>query len=158
MAAYLIFGKGYVYKMEDNSIRFGKLVVDYEVDENSYRCTCDCGMKIIVKREHLNENSHCGCVTRALLLDHIRKNSNIDIDDDIVENKVPVPDNNKGRGLNFDKKKNKWRARIIYQSKEYHLGYFQDEKTALEVRKDAEMNMGTGFLEWYNKLKNDSIE
>jgi len=57
------------------------------------------------------------------------------------------------RGVNFYAKKNKWRARIIFQSKEYHLGYFSEKETAIEMRMEAEKHLGNGFLEWYDSIQ-----
>jgi hypothetical protein len=36
----------------------------------------------------------------------------------------------KYKGVTFDKKSSKWRARVVYEKVEYHLGFFEEEKEA----------------------------
>jgi hypothetical protein len=64
-----------------------------------------------------------------------------------------VVEHQEGRGINYDSKKGKWRARITYQSKEYHLGYFADKETAVAARKEAESNLSADFIEWLSGFK-----
>jgi hypothetical protein len=64
-----------------------------------------------------------------------------------------VVEHQEGRGINHDSKKGKWRARITYQSKEYHLGYFADKETAVAARKEAENNLNGDFIEWLSGFK-----
>jgi hypothetical protein len=138
--------------VQDKKTRFGKLTVTYIEDENNIHCTCECGTRIIVAEHQLNDNSSCGCIYRKYLLSL----AGVDDDEDNIKRRqVEYPE---GRGINFDKKKNKWQARITYQSKEYHLGYFPDKETALVVRKEAETNMNTNFVDWFNIFKNDRAE
>ena len=135
--------------MQNEKKRFGKLVVNYYTDENNYYCVCDCGNKIIIAKNQLHDNSSCGCVNRFLFLSLVGA---LDEGNTLKANQ-PL-EFNEGRGISFDKKKGKWRSRIVYQSKEYHLGYFTDKETALEVRKVAESNLSNDFIGWYNIFKN----
>ena len=41
-------------------------------------------------------------------------------------------------GVNWDKRYNKWEARIKKDYKQIHLGYFNDFEDAVKARKDAE--------------------
>jgi hypothetical protein len=135
----------------EKGTRFGKLTVDYLTDANNIFCVCDCGTRIIVAEGQLNENSSCGCVHRILLW------ANQGMADQgralINDNTAPQ---HESRGINFDKKKNKWRARITFQSKEYHLGYYPDKETASEIKREAESNLDN-FIEWFNNFKNNSM-
>ena len=140
--------------MEQNRTRFGKLSVNYILDENNIHCVCDCGTKIIVNENQLNENSSCGCVNRILLW----AQQGLPDQGGVVFNETTVIDNNEERGINFDKKKNKWRARITFQSKEYHLGYYPDKNAALDIRRTAEKNLNTDFIGWFAEYKNNVKE
>ena len=57
------------------------------------------------------------------------------------------------RGVRFEKGKNKWRVRVTFQSKEYHLGYYAEKDDALKIRQEAENHLNSGFIEWYNKFR-----
>ena len=55
-------------------------------------------------------------------------------------NKRPEARNSSGyRGINWDKQKNKWRARITINSKDKHLGFFENIYEANKARKKAVM-------------------
>ena len=139
-------------QMPDERTRFGKLAVNYAEDENSIHCTCDCGTKIIVSKDKLDDNSSCGCLHRIYLLSLVGA-----ADEGSIMAANPTANLHEGRGINYDKKKEKWRARITYQSKEYHLGYFPDKEAAIEVRREAESNMGSDFIQWYTQYKNEKL-
>lgn len=140
--------------MEYNRTRFGKLLVNYVEDENNIHCVCDCGTKIIVTENNLNDNSSCGCVNRILLWAQqgLADQGSVDV----RENKAV--ENHADRGVNFDKKKKKWRARITFQSKEYHLGYYPDKDAALAIRRTAENNLSADFIGWFTQFKNNNTE
>ena len=58
-------------------------------------------------------------------------------------------DNTSGRtGVGYIPSKNKWRARINKEGKEYHLGIFDSFEEAVEQRKKAE-------LELYGRIKTE---
>ncbi len=52
-------------------------------------------------------------------------------------------------GVSWNKKLNKWRARITVKYKEIHLGYFNNIEEAIIVRKQAELKY---FGEYRNKI------
>ena len=56
------------------------------------------------------------------------------------------------RGVKFEKGKNKCRVRVAFQGKEYHLGYYSEKDSALELRREAETHLNGDFLCWYNKV------
>jgi len=104
--------------MESNQTRFGKLALSYISDENNYHCTCDCGMKIILTKEQFETKNSCGCEIRKLLWAASGK-SDEEFEVNTLARSITIG-YSEGRGVNFDKKKNKWRVRITFQSKEYH--------------------------------------
>ena len=126
----------------------GKLVVNYIRDEENYHCTCDCGTRIILTKEQFSQRKHCGCEHRK----YLRSLVGMEDEEQEIRQNTTIP-HSSSRGVNFYQKKNKWRARIIFQSKEYHLGYFSEKETAIEMRMEAEKHLGNGFLEWYDSIQ-----
>jgi hypothetical protein len=58
-------------------------------------------------------------------------------------------------GINFEK--GKWRTRIRFYGKDYHLGYHDDKMSALQRRIEAEAHTVDGdFLEWFNAVVKNS--
>lgn len=47
---------------------------------------------------------------------------------------------NKNTGVDFDRRCNKYRARLTRKGKVYHLGYFKQKKDACQKRQEAEEN------------------
>ena len=103
---------------------FGLLTLNYVSDDVNFHCICDCGTKLILTEEQLNRMNSCGCESRKTLL----AQTNI-VDDTSEMKKLYQLASTENRGVNFEPSKNKWRARVTFQSKEYHLGYFARKKT-----------------------------
>ena len=134
--------------MINNQTQFGKLVLNYVSDEGDYYCTCKCGTKIILKEEQLKKSNSCGCENRKLLLSHTGIEDNTSEMDKLYN----LTTQNESRGVTFEASKNKWRARITFQSKEYHLGYFDKKDDALKRKTEAEENLNGDFLGWYKRV------
>jgi hypothetical protein len=61
-------------------------------------------------------------------------------------------DNTSGvKGVGWNKKLNKWRARINYKGKEYHLGYFNTKEEAIQARIKKELELFGEFSSLNNK-------
>ena len=61
---------------------------------------------------------------------------------------------NKIVGVSYNKRVSKWESYINFNKKTYNLGYFEDKKDAIEIRKIAEQKIEDGiFLEWYTELR-----
>lgn len=127
--------------------QYGLLTLNYVSDEVNFHCTCECGMKIILTEEQLKRNGSCGCVGRKLLLSQ----TNI-VDDTSEMDKFYEQAVTEIKGVNFEPSKGKWRARVTFQSKEYHLGYFTEEEDAMKRRHEAEEQLSEDFLAWFNKV------
>lgn len=138
--------------MENNQANSSKLTLNYRSDENNYHCSCDCGNKVILTKEQLESMKSCGCEIRRLIWAASGKNM-----DEFEFNTKLVPTAPVGhsdeRGVRFEKGKNKWRVRITFQSKEYHLGYYMEKDDALKIRREAENHLNSDFIEWYNKFR-----
>jgi hypothetical protein len=140
--------------LENIQTRFGKLTLNYISDENNYHCECDCGTKVILTKEQLDRADSCGCEKRKYWLSL----NGMSDDGYTAINQNHTVKYSENRGVNFDKRKNKWRVRITYRSKEYHLGYFAEKEDALKRRQEAERSLNSNFIEWYNSVcKKDSL-
>ena len=129
-----------------------KLTLGYVSDENNYHCSCDCGNKIILTKEQFESMDSCGCEVRKLLwIASGKSDDESEFDTRLLS--TASSGYSEERGLSFEKGKNKWRVRLTFQSKEYHLGYYLDKESALEIRREAEKHLNSGFLEWYNQLR-----
>jgi hypothetical protein len=93
----------------------------------------------------------CGCEARKLIWAASGKSG-----DEFEVNTNLVPTVTTGysdeRGVRFEKGKNKWRVRVTFQSKEYHLGYFPEKEAALEMKREAESHFNSDFIGWYNGI------
>ena len=58
-------------------------------------------------------------------------------------------------GVSYDKRKNKWVARIRLEGKRHWLGTFVNQEEAIEARKEAEAHINSEFefKRYYEKLK-----
>ena len=95
--------------------------------------------------------SSCGCEIRKLLWAASGKSGE-------EYEKMPLPitqtpvNLSEERGVKFEKGKNKWRVRVTFQGKEYHLGYYAEKDAALELRREAERHLNGDFICWYNEV------
>lgn len=81
-----------------------------------------------------------------------RKNGNGDYEPDNVRWATPTEQNHNMRlrrdntsgakGVDFDKRSNKWRARIKSHGVDTHIGYFKTKEQAILARKDFERRYG----------------
>jgi len=55
--------------------------------------------------------------------------------------------NNEVAGVNFCNRRNAWRARIVVNYKDIHLGYFSDKQQAITARENANKAYGFSYYE-----------
>ena len=102
-----------------------------------WECQCECGNVKNVSGSSLLKGyvKSCGCSR--------------------LNRKKNYPTNKSGtQGVCFKKKDQKWYAYITYKKKNYHLGYFENQEDAVEIRKTAEKMIGENFEDWYKVIKN----
>lgn len=56
--------------------------------------------------------------------------------------KTPITNTSGVMGLQWNRKINKWMAKITNKGKQYHLGCFENKQDAIKARKDAERRFG----------------
>jgi len=137
--------------MANTKVKSNNLTLEYTGDDGSYHCICVCGTKLIVSEEQLSRMSSCGCIERNILMARLNLSSEAMDMDKFNLPQQTMPPQNEARGVNFEASKNKWRARIKYRTKEYHLGYFTEKEDALKRKQEAENNLQGDFIGWYNK-------
>lgn len=54
-------------------------------------------------------------------------------------------------GVSYNEKKGKYRAYINFRRHQYHLGFYKNIDDAIAARKEAEINIYGGFIEWYSE-------
>jgi hypothetical protein len=139
--------------MENTKIHYGKLTFNYASDENSYHCTCACGNKVILTKAQLESMSSCGCETRNLLSAASGKSADEIKEDEKMNLPAPTPVAvSEESGVRFENSKNKWRVRVTFHGKEYHLGYYEEKDAALAIRREANLHLNGDFLLWYNEV------
>lgn len=158
--------------------KFGKLVVlgieksEHKTYKNGnnriiyfWKCRCECGNEVVVPSHILKEGKikDCEDVKRNLSKSYTQignefKKENILKEGtriDYLSNKKSKANTSGVRGVDFSKEKNKYRARIRFKGKEYHLGYFNTLGDAEKARLDAEKKLYHPIVEKYNYCKND---
>lgn len=142
-------------------IVFGRLtVIKYVKSINNkpiWLCKCVCGKELEVFAESLysGNTQSCGCIAAEKLEKERNKNNiestNIAIIKNICKNGTSSITKSGVKGVGWDKKRNKWRAYIMFQGKSYHLGYYTDKEKAIRSRKEAENKYFINFLEEHKK-------
>lgn len=160
-----------IKKSIPSGTRFGRLTViapEKQVKGRShYRCRCDCGKEIVTRAENLQsgDTRSCGCIHDELF----QKNTQMAYKNSFVNgtNKYIITEhygeshsnNTSGvSGVNWHKRIGKWQARITYQKKTYHLGYYEEIKEAEKVVKTAREHIKKDFLEWYSQKEEKEEE
>jgi len=134
--------------MDNSQAQESILTLNYDAGDGYVNVSCACGTKIFLTQEQLNTMTSCGCMARKLLLRAVGG------EEDGYEMKATssaLSNNPTGQGVKFEQRKNKWRARIRFQGKEYHLGYFVEEAAATERRNEAEAHLNNDFIGWFNR-------
>ncbi|MFO7887695.1 MAG: AP2 domain-containing protein [Eubacteriales bacterium] len=124
---------------------------------------CDCGNEKIVgaKNFKYGKVKSCGClqdksrkksIKKAL---NIRQDKYVDGTDIYQLAQEPRSNNTSGVvGVNYDKSKKTWKAKIEFKKKKYYLGSYKNKEEAIKMRKEAEEEIHGEFLKWYEKQKN----
>lgn len=124
-----------------------------------WKCKCDCGNEVIVEGSKLREGRIKDCedikrnetkswttIGNEYRSDNVLKEGTRL---DYLSSKTSKANTSGVRGVSFKKDKNKYRARIRFKGKEYHLGYYDTLGEAERARKKAEENFYKPILEQY---------
>lgn len=139
--------------------RFGLLTVismtgEKRDDNFVWHCRCDCGKTKDTTTHLLNsgDSKSCGCLhikTARERVEKIRLNNHIDNTNigAIKSERIPVNNTSGIKGVNWHKGSGKWAARICFQKKSIHLGYYDNLIDAAEARKMGEEKYFKEYLE-----------
>lgn len=145
-------------KIDLTGQQYGHLTV-LEPAENigkrtAWLCQCDCGRQVVVKTNRLRGGNiqSCGCKNdsggsrNALGLTYI--------DGTCVEMLAArtVRSNNTSGvlGVDWQAKKQRWRASICFKGKRRYLGSYEKFEDAVKARKEAETHLFDAFLDAYS--------
>ena len=134
--------------------RFGRLLALEQIERRTnagttmWKCLCDCGRISEVSRNSLvtGTTKSCGCKHKEL-------HSLQTYPSRIKNNKLSVNNTSGINGVTWNRKEQKWCARIGFQKKTYYLGLYDDINEAAQARKNAEERLFLPFLEWYERSR-----
>jgi hypothetical protein len=132
--------------------------------EYYWKCQCDCGNITYAVSSNLKRGSvkSCGCYARERSV-YIAENIFPKVKEKYKLNGVYIPhltskmrvSNTSGyKGVDYNKRRKQWRARICLKGKNYHLGWFKEKEEAIKARQKAEKELFQPILEEYAKQSN----
>lgn len=141
--------------------RFGRLVVIALSDKRAPRgsrsvplweCRCDCGNITYKATDSLKNSalSMCGECARRYSGQKMREKAGYMGGTQIsrITSNKPISTNTSGvRGVYYESKTGKWRARLRFKGKIYNFGTYSNFDDAVKARKDAEQRIYGKFLD-----------
>lgn len=132
---------------------FGLLkVVDTKIGDNGktqYICICECGNTITLSGSHLVKRYSCGCMSK----DYI-PNTDVKAESFTHFGKKTKRNTSGYVGVSWKTDKQKWQARIYFNGKYKHLGYFDKKEDAIKARKEAENDLYSKYSDVIDKMPN----
>lgn len=141
--------------------RFSRLTALYPTSERTgdgniiWHCRCECGNEIDVSYNwlvHTNLRS-CGCQKKEndkKLQEHLTRVDGTSLD--MLKSDKKYKNNTTGyRGVYYVR--GMYMAKIVFQKKGYHLGFYKNIADAVEARKEAEELLFEGTARYYDKWK-----
>ncbi len=143
--------------------RFGKLTVLAPAENvgprTAWLCRCECGKEIVAKTVRLRDGrqTSCGCdreFTGKSLAEAGRASLTY-VDGTCVEmiraSTVRCNNTSGVPGVDWTKRKRRWRAAICFKGKRYYLGSYERFDDAVKARKQAEAELFQPFLAAYDQ-------
>ena len=150
--------------------RFGRYIVIRKTNQRKnggvvWECRCDCGETRFNRTADLTtgRSQSCGCRTREAArknaplgkhgLKTADKNNCVE-KTDLRSLKRELRNNTSGKtGVCWNTGHQKWQARIGFQGKTHHLGYFTEYDEAVKARTEAEKELHEPILERYGRKR-----
>lgn len=131
-------------------------------------CKCDCGnyKNIPISALISGATVSCGCYQKERAKENVKIAFKSFKDKNIVEHtniaflnlNTTIKGNTSGTtGVYFNKREQKWLAKIGFKREIYFLGYFKEKEDAIAARKEAEEKYHKNFLEWYKNKKSSKL-
>lgn len=150
-------------KLDLTGQRFGKLTVLAPADNvgtrTAWKCRCDCGQETVVPTRRLRDGrrTSCGC-DRPYPEDtpgEAGRTSLTFVDGTCVEmiraSTVRCNNTSGVPGVEWWKRKQRWRASICFKGKRHYLGSYTRFEDAVQARKQAEEALFLPFLAEYGQ-------
>ena len=146
--------------------RFGKLTVIARSDKRGSRgartvplweCRCDCGEITYKATDQLtNPNvSMCAACAEKYAAERMREKAGFVDGTQIsrIKSDKPIATNTSGaRGVYYDRKTGKWRARLKFKGKLMNFGTYASFEDAVKARKQAEVEYYGEFLKQWPEI------
>ena len=150
--------------------KFGKLTVLSRSDIRTARgdrttpaweCRCDCGNTVFLATDTITRagTRMCESCRAKYATERARENAGFLEGTQLskIKNMTPPSTNTSGaRGVYFDKRTNKWRARLKYKGKLMNFGTFDKFEDAVSARKKAEEEYFGSVLAEYEARKENT--
>lgn len=119
-----------------------------------WECRCDCGAIVYKAKDTLTNPDQCSCSDCANKHNAAGMRKSAGFVEGTQLSRLtctePVGLNSSGRrGVSYDKKTNRWRARIGFHGQKINLGYFKTLEEAVSARERAEQVYFKPLLEKY---------
>ena len=111
---------------------------------------CDCGNYIELNPAYVNNGIYksCGCIASKAAAQNLAANCIEETNISKIKPHKPIETNKSGvTGVFWDNRSGKWKAKITFQKKSRHLGYFDNFEDAVKARQRAEEELFEPFLE-----------
>lgn len=118
-----------------------------------YLCQCDCGKEVIFSGEEIARHPYsCGCAPKPIKETTLNKACRGQVDGTLLcmishHRRVYSSSSTGISGVCYDKKRKKWRARIVLKGREHFLGYFDAVEEAIKARLEGEKKYWEPLLE-----------
>ena len=158
--------------------RIDRLILIKIVDRINYNghydyrwlCRCDCGKEVVINEYTLRNKKRvhsCGCYDNSFLTPgdveratkagkaRAEKRNKDGCNVDMLFREKPISTNTSGvQGVSWEKRLNKWHVYIGYKNNRANLGFYEDLKDAVNIRKKGIEAIKEGtFEEFYETLR-----
>ena len=143
-------------KLELTGQRYGRLVVLRQAENigkrTAWLCRCDCGNEVVVRTNRLRSGhtTSCGCkgpgATPGVGLPGLTYVEGTCLE--MLRAKTVRRNNTSGvPGVDWQKKRGRWRASICFKGQRYFLGSYELFDEAVQARRLAEAKLHDEFLQ-----------
>lgn len=146
-------------------LRFGRLVPLKATKERDYKgsiywlCRCDCGKEVKVSEDQLVHGGYTSCGCRKKEINDGLKDSLTFVDGTCVEwlrARKHRNDNTSGAQGVARRSDGRYVAYIGFKGTRYYLGVYKEYEEAVQIRGEAEKFLHGGFVDAYEKWKQQS--
>ncbi|MBQ7283336.1 MAG: hypothetical protein IJW74_00555 [Oscillospiraceae bacterium] len=149
------------YSIDITGKKYNMLTALYPTEKRNkkgsvvWHCRCDCGKETDVDYNSLVYSDVVSCGCRKIAHDSVLNEYITFVDGTSIDalKSEKTPTNNTSGVKGVYRVKNKWMAKIVFQKKQYTLGYYEDFEDAVQARKEAEDILVKGTIDHYEKWK-----